>query len=453
MPIDIHTDAEANFNAKALELVSQLEDIPESRFTDKQESFPSETIPVQEIGPEKIKGPGSITETDYSGHPTAAFFSSGDKTRGLLDQAHLDFSTLVKKVSDAGNVSALLSDAYIREKLLEWIAAYDKNGDAEKPFVAHLKACAQNDVDTFDVFLPIAYLEVETEFPFVHSLVTPLSSARLDEWADGVSKLHGVSVETAHEWLADITKTYQGLAAVKTTVQAEPQLAAETGLKNAKQTISVLALFSPAILIPDLRCVSSPVGADAIRSYMALMHTSKGDIGRRGDLDDATVGPFWRISKAELEQNMRMRLKDISDIYTKEKRSDLETRFLNFIEIYSRAAFTANSLEKVIFTLSALESLLLKDENEAIQQNLGERMAFLIGGRIDEKRDIIKTVQSVYGLRSKFLHHGRNIDKRERVSRFLQDAKLVFRIVLANVPNFQDKKSFVSAIEDEKLRP
>jgi len=47
--------------------------------------------------------------------------------------------------------------------------------------------------------------------------------------------------------------------------------------------------------------------------------------------------------------------------------------------LYSRQAVAVEVSDKLVFTLSALESMLLRDGNEPIQKTLGERMAFLIG--------------------------------------------------------------------------
>jgi len=80
-------------------------------------------------------------------------------------------------------------------------------------------------------------------------------------------------------------------------------------------------------------------------------------------------------------------------------------------------------------------------------------MAILIGSSLEERKDVVKTVKSVHKIRSNFLHHGKKSAQIEIISRFLRDARLIFRAVLANVPKFQKKDAFLSAIDDEKLRP
>src|SRR5438874_349915 len=66
--------------------------------------------------------------------------------------------------------------------------------------------------------------------------------------------------------------------------------------------------------------------------------------------------------------------------------------------------FTAGQLQhsknevadKLVFVLVSLESMLLKDSNEPITKNIGERMAFLIGQSMDERKAIIQNVDVAY---------------------------------------------------------
>jgi len=56
----------------------------------------------------------------------------------------------------------------------------------------------------------------------------------------------------------------------------------------------------------------------------------------------------------------------------------------------------------MLFVAAAIESLLLKDPHEPIQKSLGERMAFLIGHSLAERKEIVKAVEGFYRIRSAF---------------------------------------------------
>jgi hypothetical protein len=65
--------------------------------------------------------------------------------------------------------------------------------------------------------------------------------------------------------------------------------------------------------------------------------------------------------------------------------------------------------DRLLYTMVALETLFLKDGNEPIQDNISLRMALMQPVPIAERRKIIQNVKTVYGLRSKLVHHGQSV--------------------------------------------
>jgi len=61
---------------------------------------------------------------------------------------------------------------------------------------------------------------------------------------------------------------------------------------------------------------------------------------------------------------------------------------------------------RFIKLITALESLLLFDENEPIQNNIAERSAFLLSKKFEERKEIKKTIKTFYKKRSRVVHHG-----------------------------------------------
>lgn len=73
--------------------------------------------------------------------------------------------------------------------------------------------------------------------------------------------------------------------------------------------------------------------------------------------------------------------------------------------LYSRHTIAKNASDKLLAIFGALDFFLLKDGNESIQQNIGERIAFAVGQNGGERVKIVSLVKRVYGLRSQFVHH------------------------------------------------
>jgi Apea-like HEPN len=68
-----------------------------------------------------------------------------------------------------------------------------------------------------------------------------------------------------------------------------------------------------------------------------------------------------------------------------------------------------DAADKLVHILVGLESIILKDSNEPIMNNIGERMAALIGHDPASRKAIIGNVKKTYALRSSFIHHGQRI--------------------------------------------
>jgi hypothetical protein len=106
------------------------------------------------------------------------------------------------------------------------------------------------------------------------------------------------------------------------------------------------------------------------------------------------------------------------------KRNPFQDKLLAALILYSRSAISKDIADKLVYILVALESIFLRNSFEPIQQNLGERIAFLIGDSIEKRKRIIKVTRETYSLRSGFVHHGRSIndDDLETMREFMQYA-------------------------------
>ena len=120
--------------------------------------------------------------------------------------------------------------------------------------------------------------------------------------------------------------------------------------------------------------------------------------------------------------------------------------------MYSKCTFTPDPIEKVVYILSSLESLLLRDGNEPIQQNLAERFALFSVQKSEERKKIIKTIKQIYAIRSRYLHHGRVSSELELISDFMMLVWRFYITLLENITKFDTREKFLNAIDEIKYR-
>ena len=99
----------------------------------------------------------------------------------------------------------------------------------------------------------------------------------------------------------------------------------------------------------------------------------------------------------------------------------------------------------------ALESILLRNNTEAIQQNLAERIAFSIEKSSNGRQNVAKTIRNNYPMRSNYVHHGvQTIEEREEIDKLLDITWRMFIFLAHNINRFKTKDDFIKALENIK---
>jgi hypothetical protein len=243
---------------------------------------------------------------------------------------------------------------------------------------------------------------------------------------------------------------YQGHAAAFITVTAEPKRAYEIARREAEDALAMLQVFSIGVLVPGARCYWTLRGSEKVEQFSYLAF--------QGDLIKHSQSGFYRyrnsvgsISKALLNDLKTSGLDLASELVRIPKRNDFQEHLLNALLMYSRASVQDRLSEKLLYILVALESFLSRDETEPIQQNLGERIAFTIGGSLSERKDIIRVTKQAYQLRSRFVHHGAEVDDLKVMKDFMIYAYVFFEKMLRAINLFSTKLQFLDTLEDVKL--
>jgi hypothetical protein len=134
-----------------------------------------------------------------------------------------------------------------------------------------------------------------------------------------------------------------------------------------------------------------------------------------------------------------------------ERRTEFQEKLLDALLLYSRSTREKDLAGRLVYMLVAIETILLRDENESIQQNIGERMAFIIGNNLEARRAKIRHLKDAYGLRSKFIHHGETIAEIESVRAFMLDVWTLFTTLLKVSHKYHTKAQLINSLDARRL--
>jgi hypothetical protein len=255
-----------------------------------------------------------------------------------------------------------------------------------------------------------------------------------------------LSKEEFEKYILKLRKDYQGNVFATITIEAEKEKAIEIAIEITDIHIKLFKCFSPTAFIPEIPSYFNRKGQTNIpQSYIFLYESDFPNI--ISSVDEKSDFLF-RIDAKMLEEFRILKYSKAFDIVLKENASDFENTFFNIISLFSKSVSSISFQDKLVYSLVALEVLLLKNETEPIQHSIGIRLAFLNRKNIDERKKVIKLIKDSYKLRSSYIHHGK-IKAQYILLQELQH--LVWQSivnVIRSIDNFKSQIDFVNNIED-----
>jgi hypothetical protein len=397
-----------------------------------------------------IIGEIQVGMVDYRGREVGKIFQHNGQKLGLINQGFKDLETLAIRVQKASTIRPYLSWRCILETGFRWVQRRYL-GQIEDSFTLFVLREAAKLVKESEIWLPLYKVHLQSELTIGKITFRTLSREMLDACLEKTRKK--LPPERMAEFEVTFNRTrsvLQGCAAATIKLTAEPARAQEVAEEEAEDSISALRFFHASNMTPYVRCCCTFAGAENVSRITALMVNSEG-IERWHDRIVSNLDSTWMLSDKEIIGLRRMGLDSLSLLLASDKRSQFEEELLDAILIYSRNSLLDDPASRLIYILAAIESVLLRDSNEPIQKNIGERLAFLVGQNVDERISVRNTVTSVYGVRSAFLHHGRALDKMDALELFMKYVWTGFFWLIMNRGKFQTKQELIDTLERRKM--
>lgn len=447
---EIHPSAEENFNAKIRSLLDKIEVVSPSKQNPAK--FKTEVQVAATLTEQDIIGDIEESISDYRGKIIGRFFMHEGLRYALENDAHkllVDFSESIQRLPAFRDK---LSQNFIENTAFAWLKSLTINKKLEKTFISALVEEAKKAVSPITIYVPIANTIIQRPFSFCGVVICSITKKLIDDLeyvmrpAENEEEKNNSAI-----FFQKFRRDFQGYAAVEIKLECEPDYAQDLAVMTAQRVTSLLGIYSGAMLAPDVKCISKIKGTENLAQSTTISRSEPNKFKITQAILDRASTRHWHISEADLQDYASCGLGVISEIVVKNQPTEFESLILNTSMLYSKAAFIAEPLEKLVHILSALESTLLRSENEPIQQNLAERLAIFTSSELAERKAIVKTIKSVYGLRSRYLHHGHTSNELNDLSDFFLHAWIFYIQLLGASKKFADKSQFLEAIDDHKL--
>jgi hypothetical protein len=451
MGLTINERAAERFNELGEEMLPRV--IAETRTEAVKPGFKPDVHFSANLSSADVVGPIKAVESAYdgTGAEVGRFFLRNDRRIGLVGEAFKDLVRLLERIQKSGlsqtaSIRKLLDTAFV------WLEERYENR-TRASIVTFLLARIEPDVREREVWMPLHRVYMERPITIGTVRLQTITKEMLDD-VESRLREHAPPEALTHVTarMESDRKKLQGTTAASIRVVAEPIRASELALEKAEQAVALLRFFSAANWHPLMRSYCTLLGDEALRINTELIVTG-GKISKIcSGVDDDRNQKDWLITHAHLQQfpNLLALLSDISD--ESQAKSDFQRKLLEALVLYSGNSVAQKVADKLVYILASLESILLKNDSEPIQKNLGERMAFLIGPTVEARKTIIANVVETYARRSSFVHHGQGIDSTDTLATFMLNTWTCFYRMLEVSTQFQTKDAFIQSLEDRKLQ-
>jgi hypothetical protein len=301
------------------------------------------------------------------------------------------------------------------------------------------------------IWLPIHQLAIERDFRLAGVDLRTIQRNMLAEYCDRmVAQGPPNQLERVRIRAENIRKRLQGTAAAVVTLRADPARAVEVAVAKAVGALTILRFWSPAALVPQARSYLTLIGGENIEQRTHFT-TSENTIST---YSEGIVEDYVQFNYGLDQQRIQELLtgfRHFDRLYSLDEPNDLQERVRTVLEIFGRGTLYRSISEKLIHITIALESLLLRNDSEPIQDNLGWRMAYAHQMSADDRLAKLSDVRAAYSLRSKFLHHGMNVrpetDDLEVLSKFMRHAWTFLFEMPRFAFSFESREAFLDMLD------
>lgn len=438
----LHPEAAAGFDRAAAALSDrfapyQREDRPEP-FKTRQEA---ETIHV--VSSSRVSG-----FVDFADRTTGWCIRLDGEELALRDDGYRAMRELVERIRRKRPFTTGFSDRFLEETIANWCAAM-RAGDEPGPFSAALLDRCAEVYGEHHFLLPLVGVEIEHDFAIGDVGVRIIPKELFERAADEARARHPDKPD-AGEDREKLGRELANSTAVHVGVVGEPRFADDRALDIAGDVAGVLRFLSPAAISSTVPSLVQPWGVNVVHQTL-LLKTRDGSLSelKRQWLHGGLA--LWKLSAREIARLSETSLANLAFFFDGRTLNDYGEHIRPAFFAYCRAIGQFDSADRLLGTVTALERLLLRNDNEPLQHMVGERLAFLTTQKRADRLQTVSDYKAAYGMRSRAVHHLRGINDEEAADRLFRHAFLAFHQTVVGLSIFATHAAFLDSIDHIKF--
>jgi len=446
--LDLHPDAARNFDEKAEGLLPLVSVVPV--VGEHEGAFRPDFHVRAHFTESEIIGEIETAFIDYRGRESGRTFDYDRRMFGLVGKGFKDLEALATRLQLASTIRPYVSARCLINTAFRWVKKRYRCETGE-PFTGYvLRECSALVKDS-EIWIPLFHVYIQTELSVGKIRFRTLTREMLDGYLERALKNLPQENHAAFQVQFERSRSrFQGCAAATIALTGEPLRVEEIATEEAGYSIAALRFFHFANQTPYVRCYCTMDGMENL-SVVSTLAVRDGAIEEWGQGVRSSPGSTWVISDQEIREFQWGGLDALSRLLAKDKRSPFEDELLDAILLYSRNSLFDDPANRLVYILAAVESILLRDNNEPVGKNIGERLAFVVGITPEERIAIRDNVKQVYDLRSAFLHHGRAVREMDSLELFMGYVWRGFVALIHDMDKFRTKQDLIEALERRKM--
>lgn len=448
--LELHPNAQANFDSKGEELLAELVRSPADAVVDQPRNTDLEREQLAERLPEHTIRGSVETFRDAEGLVTGRCFIAENEIVGLQGLGHRHLRELAENIQRTQSLRSIVGVDVMEQMLFEWVRARTLEATA-LPVVEYVLKLLRTRLGKYEIVLPLFRVELPSPIQIGRVQLRPIRAADFERW---IGVAGGLNTLQSRMVFDQAQRKMQGWAAATLSIQGEEHYALDVARQEADEAVAILRLFTPSILSPVSRSFCALWGRHNLESTeYVMMQKDSGrlSLGARADTRQDYV---WRITTERLELIKRDALDTITRSMYFGTRTDFQDEVRSALLLYSKSALRSTPAEKLLAILIPMESLLLRTQSEPITDTIATRLAFAVGTDFDERKQIADVTRQAYALRSGYVHHGREIHALKDLDvlrEFMRYAWMLFMEIAARSADYAERIAYLGTLDDRKF--